>query len=165
MSRSFRKTEKNKFGWSSSTRMSEKEWKQSYNRRMRRKTTMITNSLDVEYIEDANFPDRKVIGNAWCSPSDGPKSYFGDLNSDRIQWNCYWTPIRSTMEWYRVTNDNLKDAIKFFNWTKSKIENVKWDIEYFGSHSWYKVKDWKLLETMEERIKENKKNYAKMMRK
>jgi len=163
MSRSYRKTPKGKSYYSSSARCSDKYWKQTYNRKVRRGTTTLLASLNVDDMDDVTYPTVRSHSDVWDSQQDGPKRYFGDLNSERIQYDAVYTSNYSKTTSIYITKATLDDfyMVTFPDTVmKSILHNINDGYGYW--HSW---PVWELMWTYEKKVSVRKNSFKKMMRK
>ena len=164
MSHSKKKHPIGKSGWGKCS-FSEKDWKQTYNRKIRRKVAMTLTNYSIELEDDIFLPERYIeFADTWDSKTDGPKRYFGDLKLNKQEYNPYYRLNYNLSRGYEITKENIHLA-------KEEIGEkfVILDIEYYinRGHSYYywSKKVYNLTETMDEMIIRHKNLYNKIMRK
>ena len=150
------------------TRISEKWFKQDYNRRMRSKVNTMLNTYHPDELDDVLFPERHIeYGDVWNSKADGKKQYIGHFNSDRQQ--CYlWWNLVSYDRYVIETYEDIAIAQCQFKIDDTELADILNSIcssYYPRSYSLYRNKVFEINKTLEAKIAYNKKLYAKWMRK
>ena len=166
MSRSYKKHPKGKACWVPAN-FSEKEWKQTYNRKIRRKIATIIRSNDMEDIDDMSLVSRHCeFENVYNSKSDGGKRYFGDLKLNKIEFSPMYTiDYKNCSKPICITEKNIDTVLEENNIPGDLHHSIVWHVKSFGQYWYREIVSYKLIRTMEDTIKEYKELYAKMMRK
>jgi len=165
MSRSFKKHPKGKSAWGPAN-FSEKDWKQSYNRKVRRKISAIMTSFHPDDLDDMVLPVRHIeFGNNYDSKTDGSKRWFGDLLQNKIEfYQNYCIDYKNSICIY-IDKNNVEQVIKENNIKQILSDSIVWHINMWGQYYYRPIVNYYLVQTMEDNITENHKLYAKMMRK
>ena len=164
MSRSRKKTAIGKSAYSS-REFSERDFKTSYNRKIRRKVSRIMTSYHLDDIEDMILPQRDIeFGDVWNSKTDGRKRYFGDLKLNKIEYDSWYRIDYKNSKNIKITMDNRDQAIRENN-LEHKRELIVWHIEMWDYYYHWSRVSYILYETMDEKIVKNKTLYAEKMRK
>jgi len=163
MSRSYRKHPKGR-GWDS--HFSDKEWKQSYNRKTRRKVNTMIASVHQDEIDELNFPSRSFeYDDNWCSKADGGSRYFGHYNSVRIEYSPWMTIDHdNSYEYGLYNNKDVYNICQQFTICDYIIEKMIYSIKEYGQYH-YRRYTYKVRQTKEDEIKEYQALYKKRMRK